>query len=210
MTASATAADPYPILVAWINEHCTLGDPVRDEAHRCGLSAIVHRLLKFGFEDSVNRLSARDCLACCLMCGGFTAEFFIRTAFTRALIEDDREVVERILQTPFIPESRLWLAKLMAAVQGDQKELEGAAAWMEAMPPEERAVASLCIGRIFPTLIEAEWLQACPTTYPRLAGEMALLILRDRQYVAVVRAYLRDHPEVRFSVDDERWVNAGV
>lgn len=185
--------------------NCGTGEPVRDEAYRAGLSALVHRLLKFGFEETLNRLTASDCLNCCLMCGGHAAEFFLRTAFTRALIEDDRKIVDRLLQTPFIPESRLWLARLMASVQGDQKALEEGAQWLESMDGEERAIASLIIGRIFPQFPEMEWLTACPTTYPRLAAEMALLLLKLPERRGVVMNYLRDHPAVRFSVDDARW-----
>lgn len=199
------ATDPFQELVAWIYANITLGDPVQDEAYRAGLSAVVHRVLKFGYEETLNRLSARDCLSCCLMCGGLTADFFMRLAFTRALIEDDRVVVQRILQSPFLPESRLWLAKLIAAVQGDEKALSEGAQWLETMDGEERAIASLLIGRIHPHFAQTEWLMACPTSYPRLPAEIALLLLRNDQYVSVVKQYLRDHPEVRFAIDDERW-----
>ncbi len=178
---------------------------MRDEAYRCGLSAVVHRILKFGYEETLNRFTARDCLNCCLMCGGAVAEFFLRTAFTRALIEDDRPVVDRLLNTPFIPESRLWLAKLMAAVQGDERAMRDGAEWMEAMGGEERALASLLIGRIYPHFPEIVWLHDCPTTYPRLAAEIALLLLKLPERKGVVMSYLREHPEVRFSVDDWRW-----
>lgn len=204
-TVSAPVDDPFPVLVEWIAKNAGTGDDVRDESYRAALSAVVHRVLKFGFDETLNRLSARDCLNCCLMCGGHVAEFFIRTAFTRGLIENDRLVVDRILQTPFIPESRLWLAKIMAAVQGDQDALADAACWLETMGGEERAIASLLIGRIIPDLIQAEWLPECPLDYPRLAAEIALLLQESGQYDAVVKAYLRNHPEVRYSVDDERW-----
>lgn len=189
----------------WITEHCTLGDPVCDEAYRCGLSAIVHRIMKFGHEETLNRLSARDCLSCCLMCGGTLAEFFLRTAFTRALIEDDQALVGRVLQTPFIPESRAWLARVGAGLAGDEKALAEAAAWLDTTDGEERAIATLIIGRVYPHFAQATWLTACPTEYPRLAAEMALLLLRTPGHEGLVQAYLREHPEVRFAIDDGRW-----
>jgi len=198
--------DPFRELLPWIIEFCGTGDTARDEAYRCALSAVVHRVLKFGHEETLNRLTARDLMNCCLMCGGTAAEFFLRTAFTRALIEDDRHVVERLLHTPFIPESRVWLAKLMAAVQGDGQAIEDGAHWLETMEGEERAIASLLIGRIYPDFAQMEWLQACPTDYPRLAAEIAMLLLRAPERKAAVEAYLRERPEVRYSVDDVRWV----
>lgn len=205
-TPTQPISDPFRELLPWIVEHCSLGDSVRDECYRCGLSAIVHRVLKFGYEEALNRLSARDCLSCCLMCGGIVAEFFLRMAFTRALVEDDQLVVSRIAQTPFIPESRLWLAKLAKALQGSQEEVEEGALWVETMDGEERAIASLLIGRIYQDFTSLEWLTACPLTYPRLAAEIALLLLaRSKDHDAVIIRYLRDHPEVRHSVDDQRW-----
>ncbi len=189
----------------WIQEHCSLGDPVRDECYRAGLSALVHRLLKFGFEETVNRLSARDCLSCCLMCGGIMAEFFLRTAFTRALVEDDQPVVQRILQTPFIPESRLWLGNLMRALSGDAAALEAGALWLEQMDGEERAVATLVIGRIYPHFALSDWLLACPIDYPRLPAEISLLLLKDPKYLGLVRDYLRRNPAVRYALDDSAW-----
>ena len=200
-----TAPDPFLALLPWITEHAGTGDPVRDEAYRCGLSAIVHRVLKFGCEASLNLLTARDCLNCCLLCGSHIAEFFLRLAFTRALIEDDQAIVGRLLQTPFLPESRVWLAKLMASVQGDEKAVAEGAAWLETLSGEELAIASLVVGRIMPELRQSEWLLACPLTYPRLPAELALLLLQDKQYEPIVRQYLRDHPEVRYAVDDRRW-----
>ncbi len=204
-TAVAASPDPFVALQPWIRERCGLGDDVRDESYRCALSAVVHRVLKFGHEEALNHLSARDCMNCCLMCGGHAAELFLRTAFTRALIEDDRMIVDRVLATPFIPESRLWLAKLMAALQGDEVAMKDGAAWLESMDGEERALASLVIGRVYPQLAEIEWLHACPTTYPRLAAEIALLLLRLPERKSAVLAYLRAHPAVKFAVDDERW-----
>lgn len=204
-TPVAPSADPFLALLPWIREHCGLGDDVRDESYRCALAAVVHRVLKFGHEETINLLSARDCMNCCLMCGGTVAEMFLRTAFTRALIEDDRPIVDRLLHTPFVPEARLWLAKLMASVQGDEKALEDGAHWMGSMGGEERAIASLIIGRIFPQLPEVEWLHSCPIEHPRLAAEIALLLLKMPVRKGVVMAYLREHPEVRFAVDDERW-----
>ncbi len=203
--AATPTADPYLALLPWIQATCGLGDPVRDDAYRCGLSAIVHRLLKFGFEESLNRLNARDCLNCCLLCGGQLAEFFLRTAFTRALIEDDQPIVSKILQTPFIPESRAWLARIAAGLTGDDKALAEAAAWLDTVDGEERAIATLLIGRVYPHFAQTEWLAMCPTEYPRLAAEMALLLLRQPEYDTVVKAYLREHPEVRYAIDDERW-----
>ncbi len=197
-------------LRVWITEHCSLGDSVRDESYRCALSALVHRVMKWGFEPTLNLLTARDAMNCVLMAGGEGCEFFLRLAFVRGLIEDDRVVVQRLQLLPFIPECRVYLSIIIKALTGDEDALFAAAHWMETLEGEELSIACLVIGRQVPALIDLEWLTKCPVTNPRLQAEMCLLLLgRDTQYgpqyEAVVKQYIRDRPHVRYAVDTDRW-----
>jgi hypothetical protein len=189
----------------WVLTECSLGDSVRDDAYRCALSAIVHRVMKFGFEPTLNLLTARDALNCVLMAGGEGAEFFIRLAFVRALIEDDRAVVQRLLDTPFIPECRQFISNIMHGLTDGEDALAKAAAWIDTLQGEELSVACLVIGRHVPAVIDIEWLMQCPEANPRLGAEMALLLLRQERYETVVKAWVRARPKVRYAVDSDRW-----
>ncbi len=193
-------------LRVWIKEHCTLGDSVRDDAHQCALSALVHRVCKWGHEPTLNLLTARDALTCVLMAGGEGAELFLRLAFVRGLIEDDREVVQRLMDLPFVPESRAFLSVLIRGLSGDDDALFKAAHFMETLEGEELSIACLVIGRQIPALIDATWLSQCPETNPRLQAEIALLLLRaDEKYETVVKSYVRARPRVRYAVDPTLW-----
>ncbi len=189
----------------WITTECSLGESVRDDAYRCALSAIVHRVMKWGFEPALNLLTARDAMNCVLMAGGEGAEMFIRLAFTRGLIEDDRAVVQRLLDTPFIPESRAFVSKIMHGLTDGEAALAEAAAWIDTLRGEELSIACLVIGRHAPAVIDIEWLMQCPEANPRLCAEMAMLLLREERYDTVVKAWVRARPRVRYAVDSDRW-----
>ncbi len=192
-------------LRVWITEHCSLGDSVRDDAYRCALSALVHRVVKWGFEPTLNLLTARDAMNCVLMAGGEGCEFFLRMAFVRGLIEDDRAVVQRLLLTPFIPENRAFLLVIVNALSGDEDALFKAAHWMETLEGEELSIACLVLGRQVPELIDIDWLAKVPEDSPRLQAAMALLMLRDEKYETVVKNFIRARPKVRFAIDTDRW-----
>lgn len=193
------ADDDFLKLREWIHENCGTGCPVRDESYRNAIGAAVHRILKFGWEPTVNLWSARDCLNAALIAGGEPAGCFLRTAFTRAIIEDDGEVLKRLLESPFIPESRLWFIKLFNALSGDEQHLIEAAQWLETVSGEELAIASLIIGRMHPQLAELQWLEKCPKENPRVAGEICKILLKNKAYKNLVGAYLRAHPEVELA-----------
>ena len=189
----------------WVLSECSLGDSVRDDAYRCALSAIVHRVMKWGFEPTLNVLTARDCMNCILMAGGEGCEMFMRLAFTRALIEDDRAVVQRLLDSPFVPESRAFVSQIMHGLTDGEDALAKAAAWIDTLRGEELSVACLVIGRHVPAVIAPEWLEGCPENNPRLCAEMALLLLRQERFEALVKNYVRARPRVRYAVDSDRW-----
>lgn len=189
----------------WVTKECSLGDSVRDDAYRCALSATVHRVVKWGWEPSLNLLTARDALNCVLMAGGEGAEMYMRIAFTRGLIEDDRAVVQKLLDLPFVPESRLFVSKIMHGLTDGDAALAEAAAWIDTLRGEELSVACLVIGRHVPDVIAPEWLEACPENNPRLCAEMALLLMRQERFDALAKAYVRARPKVRYAVDSDRW-----
>lgn len=205
--ATAPGPDHFLDLRAWARDHCGLGCPVRDEAYLCALSALTHRVLKFGWEPAIERLSARDCLNCTRMVGGKAAAFFLDLAFTRALIENDEPVVRRLLASPFIPPARAWMTIVARSIfAGDDAAAEHAD-FLAEQQCEHLSIATLLICRHFPRLIETQHLLDCPDdTWPRLRAEIALLLLRERpQTRDLVRRYLRVRPDVRFSVDPARW-----
>lgn len=192
-------------LRVWITNECSLGESVRDDSYRCAMSAIVHRVMKWGWEPTLNLLTARDCMNCILMAGGEGAEFFMRLAFTRGLVEDDRAVVQRLIDTPFIPECRAFVSQIMHSLSGGEEAMREGAVWMETLQGEELSIACLIIGRQVPAVLCIEWLMQCPAENPRLCAEMALLLLRGEGYEAAVKAYVRERPKVRYAIDSERW-----
>lgn len=205
MSSPAPAVDPFIELRAWITANAGLGDQVRDEAYRCALSSLVHRWLKWGFDDALNALTAKDCLNCCLLCGSEFAEMFLRLSFTRAIIEDDRVVLQRLMLTPYIPQSRLWLAKLSRCVNGDEKGLMEGAQWLETMEPEEKLLASILLARVAPALADIAWLDQAAGASPEIGAALCKELLKQERFEAVVKAWVRERPAVRYSCDPEAW-----
>lgn len=205
MSSPAPAVDPFIELRQWITENAGLGDPVRDEAYRCALSALVHRWIKWGFDEALNTLSARDCLNCCLLCGTEFAEMFLRLSFTRAIIEDDRVVLQRLMLTPYIPQSRFWLAKLGECLKGDEKALRECALWIEGMPAEEKLLASILLCRAAPMLADPAWLEQADAVPPAVGAALCKELLKQERFEAVVKKWVRERPAVRYSCDPEAW-----
>lgn len=196
-------SDTFVTLQRWIRETCSLGDPVRDEAYRCGISAVVHRAVKWGYDDSLNYLSARDCLTACLMCGGEFAEMFLRLAFTRAIVEDDRVVLQRLQASEFIPQSRVWLAILARGVQAkSEDDIRLAGQFMEKLRGEELLLASILIARARPDLADIGWLEQAGEAAPRVAAALCQELIKREEWGPVVRAFVRARPEVRYAVED--------
>jgi len=77
--------------------------------------------------------------------------------------------------------------------------------WLEAAKGEELSVARLIICRVYPDLAQLAWLEDVPETVPRLAAEILKVIATDKSRHGAVKAWLRDHPEVRFSVPEDTW-----
>lgn len=194
--------DPYLDLQAWIRTHCSLGDPVRDEAYRCGLSAVVHRIIKWGFEETLNTLSARDCMTCCLLVGAEVAEMFLRTAFTRAIVEDDLVVLQRLMKSPFIPQSRAWLVKLGTLMGGDEEALKEGARWVETMRGEELILASILMARAAPQIADIAWLDQAADVPPAVAASLCRELMKQERFQTVVRNWVRTRPAVRYAGED--------
>lgn len=180
----------------WVLAHCHTGSDVRQSAYTMSLTAAVHRLIKYGPDETMNHLTARDLMNLLIYTNGEIAEWLMRAAFTRALIEDDRDVYEVLASYPFMPECTLWYWKVVRALIGqspDPKEMEG---WVESLPPDEKSLVRLLTARAYPDLVHISWLDDVPEDCPAIAFQLACLCLQKKEYKNAVENWLRSRPYV--------------
>lgn len=187
-------------LRAWSLAHCQDEDPVVRAIVLQACTAIAHRLMKFPILDELDRLTARQLVLVAGMLPGALVLPILRRACTVAIIEDDAQVVNRLLATPFLPEQSLWLATLIGA-SSDPARAAQAMSWIEAMPPHELGIATLLVARAQPASVDCAILDrlAAAGEDVRLIAALCLALCADRAHEPVVRRYLHAHPEVRYA-----------
>jgi hypothetical protein len=207
--AEASPQEHFTALRAWVAEHCLDPHPVRRSAYQMAMSAICHRLIKYGPDEVLNGLSSRDLMCLLIYINGQVAEYVMRTAYFRAIVEGEHDIYEHFNQTLFIPECRAWYWTIAEAMMARSPDPEAVTAWLENMSPEEKATARLIIARVYPDTAHIDWLGQVPDPekppMARLAAELALILKQKKEYLSVLKTYLREHPHVRFAVPDERW-----
>jgi hypothetical protein len=186
----------------WIHRECRDSDPIRDTTYKMALTAVVHRLIKYGPDASLNNLDCRDLMNLLLYVNGPVAEWVIRLAFTRSLIEGEEAVTERLMGTTLMAEVRAWYDKLVSSLVGDAADPGEATAWMDAMQGEELSIARLVSARVFPDLAHSSWLHDLPEI-PRLQAEMCILLKRIPEYQGLVKNYLAERPWVKWERVDQ-------
>ncbi len=184
-------------LRTWIAEHCGAGDQVRQSGYGMALSSHVHRLIKFGPDRSLDHLTARDLLNILIYINGSAAEWLMRSAFTRALIEGDMAVVDHLMTTCFMPEVRGWYHRLVAGLLGQVEDTAAQEEWLHAMESEQKAIARLVTMRLYPDTATISWLHEAPE-HPQLQAAMAAVLgLAKPELQGAVEAFVRERPGVR-------------
>ncbi len=168
------------------------GNVVRDECYRLALSAAVWRLVHFGAEGAFTFYTARDLANFTLVAEGGVVDFLVRAGFTRALIDDDADMLALYERLGLANAGRDWSARLHECPRDEA--IATVAAITDA---EEQATARLVLARRFPDTIAPAWLWAVPTTTPTIAYALCLLILRVRtDLLSTVAAYLQQNRAV--------------
>jgi hypothetical protein len=183
----------------WVGSHCNAGHPVRNSALSMARSTIVHRLLKYGPDDTLNTCTARDLMGLLIFVNGALAEYLMRVAYIRSLIEGDHEVYEHLNTTLFIPDLRAWYWQIAEAMLGRHPDPQAVTVWVENMRGEEKSLARLIIARIFPDTTNLTWLDDVPENLPRLAAEL-IKTMATPERKAAIESYLRTHPRVRLEL----------
>lgn len=194
---TAEAQDAFKKLRQWIADHCNAGHPVRQSHYHFSLSAPVHRLVKFGPDDTWNEMDCRDLLSTLMYVNGKNAEFIMRAAFTRAIIDGDLEVIDLFMGTKFIPECRDWYGKLCGGIMGATDDAKALTEWLENLPAEEKSIARLMVVRVFPDTAHITWLDEVPGDQPRLASKLATELIKKPIYKNAVEQWLRTHTAAR-------------
>jgi hypothetical protein len=215
VTAPPPDANPqehFAALRGWLTEHCIDSNPVRRGSYSMAMSAIGHRLIKYGPDESLNNLTSRDLMALLIYLNGSTAEYVMRIAYFRAIIEGEHEIYEHFNTTLFIPECRAWYWTIAEAMMARSPDPEAMTVWLENMQGEEKATARLVISRVFPDTAHIDWLQDLPDTrsapMARLGAELALILQQKPHYRPLIQRFLREHPHVRYAVREDRWERA--
>lgn len=184
----------------WVIENCNSGHPVRQSSYAMSLTANVHRLIKYGPDETLNHLTARDLMNLLIYTNGEVAEWLMRAAFVRALIEDDRPVYETLAKYPFMIECTTWYWKLVGALIGESPDPKEAEQWVDALPPEEKALARLLTARAYPDLAHIMWLDEVPEDCPMIAYQLAALCSRQEKYQNALENWVRARPLVRMQM----------
>ena len=173
------------------------GNPVRDEAYRLALSAAIWRLIHFGVEDGFANYRAQDLANFTLIAEGTVTEILIRTAFTRAAVENDQALLKHLIDLGLAREVQTWLASITSCPLQDLPGL------LAPLTGEELHVARLLAARRDPGLIEVAWLwdipvapgdsQALPTVAYHLA---ALQVVTREDLLSSTATYLARHRSV--------------
>ncbi len=186
----------------WISEHCKDPDPIRDATYKMALSAITHRLIKYGPDNSLNNLDCRDLCNLLLYVNGPIAEWVIRLAFSRSVIEGEEAVTDRFMNCTLMAEVRAWYDKLTRALIGEAADPKEVTEWMDAMHGEELSIARLVSARVFPDLLHSSWLHDLPEI-PSLQAEMCVLLRGVPKYRGAVKTYLDQRPWVKWERIDQ-------
>ncbi len=181
----------------WVLAHCGTGHPVRQSAYQMSLTAIVHRLIKFGPDEILNHLTARDLMNLLFYINGEVAEWVMRAAFTRALIEDDRLVYEKLADTIFIAECRLWYWKIVEGIAGLSPDPAALTSWVESLSGEEKALARLLVARVYPDTAHISWLDEVPKECPAIAYQLARILSSKKDCAQYSERWVRERPMVR-------------
>jgi hypothetical protein len=152
------------------------GHVVRTEAARMAQSAVLRRLVLFGAEDSANRYSAREILQYLAMCGGDLAVSLARIAASRAVVENDLEVLQVYADIGLFPDLLDWLALLQ---HGTEAQLTAHLARLDA-GSDDLAVNRIAVGRRFPQCLSLSWLTEVASHQRILRFVMARLIAELR------------------------------
>ncbi|HYE06122.1 MAG TPA: hypothetical protein VEL07_11475 [Planctomycetota bacterium] len=162
-------------------------------AYYQSLTAAFFRINRFGVEDGFAAFTARDLLHFVLMSEGRLTEYFMRTGYARAIVEEDAEVLDLLATLPLIRGFQTWYHALLAMDEAAARR-ELAKVFADA---EERAVTRLVLARRFPALIDPAWLTQRPTSQPQLGHALAKVIAtRRRDLHARLLAVLRAEPNV--------------
>lgn len=97
VTVPTIADDPqvhFAALRAWIDTFCSTGHPVRDSSYRMAMSSLGHRILKYGPDETLNNLTSRDLCCLLLYSNGNLAEYLMRVAYFRSIIEGEHAIYE--------------------------------------------------------------------------------------------------------------------
>lgn len=188
----------------WIIANCSDKHPVRDAAYKTALSAFVHRFIKYGPEQRLDDFSARDILNMAIMQQDDTAAIFMRTAFTRAIIENDIEVVNELCRYDFIPECKAWYKSVVGMIlwAADQGKLSASIAEgkVDELSEPDKSVGRLLIARSFPGQMKRQWLEDCPSTYPRMQAELLSLLNLQKKEREFCESWIKGRVAVAMSV----------
>lgn len=188
--ASRDPAEAVAALREALRGPLSSGNPVRNEGYWQAISADVLRLAQFGVEDTFAQYSARDLASSCIVAGGTLSDVLLRIAYTRAVAEDDADLLAHLDHVPSVG--------LVSAWRHDLEGLDRAAMAERAVAPmpadddgEERTATRLIAARRFPDLAQPAWLWEVPPTMPALGHALASTFLRVRpDLYASVASYL--------------------
>lgn len=178
----------------WIDAHRNQGHQVRQAAALLAQSSVVRRMLECEFETGLNLYNAGELLNMLAFAGfGRFAELLLKTAFSRAIAEDDHEIIAEISKYDLIPEQQQWFHRLNACDLATAEEILK----QHFESDESKAMTRLILGRRHESLIQSSWLNDIPESFPQISYAMCRLMLSvEQNFSAAVFLALQNRPDI--------------
>jgi hypothetical protein len=188
----------------FVTENCGTGNIARDAAYRSALSAFVHRFIKYGPEPRLDDMTARDLLNMTVMQNNDVSMLLMKTAFTRAIIENDLDVVNWFCGHAFILEQVAWYKSVIRMIirAADEGRLSAKIAEQEVskLAQPDKSVGRLLIARSYPMQMQRAWLEEAPLDQPRLCAELLAILFQQRRERAFCEEWIRGKIAVAMAV----------
>lgn len=199
-------------LLIEIADNFNAGHQIRTEGYRLALSAALLRLVRFGVEDTLENYSARDILNLLVVGGGPLTGYLINIATSRAIAENDAEVLSLIERHTCKTLMFAWYNHSMSMskdqLQTEEKRLHDLIQTTQSQPTQENSlgvsllfeeihVLRIIMIRRFPELASSSWLTETLTKVPMVAWSLAIEIVHKRKDLhPALSAFLVQWPHI--------------
>ncbi len=183
----------------WAFKETGFGHPVRTEAGRVALSALLRRFHTFGLETSIESMSAEDLVQAVALTGGAFSTQLARVTLSRAFVENNERLIAAYGEAKVEPEMIAWFVDRDQAGPARARELIDSIY----VDREELHVTRLYICRRHPDLIEPSWWLEIPADLRLVAHYLARIAARRSDLCLPLANFLAERRDVLLADDPD-------